>query len=164
MLFACLCFGLASASLLDTALAASPWQKSAAPDQPGLEVTSNILPVVEVSADNTKQLNLVYGMQGPASLPELQGQTVDLGNEGFGTIATTSARLYPGMWLFKMRSDDGVRVTVDGKVLLENWTWHGPTINGAVLEVVGSEAKEIVVEHFELDGYATLELQISPMP
>lgn len=111
----------------------------------------------------TKQLNLIYGMQGPANLPELKNQEVELGNEGFGTIATTTAKLYPGMWLFKMRSDDGVRILVDGKVLLENWTWHGPTVNEAVLEVVGSEPKEIVVEHFELDGYATLELQISPI-
>jgi len=111
-----------------------------------------------------EQLIFVYGSHGPGSLPQLKGVATELGNDAFGTIATTSLQLQPGLWRFQTRSDDGVRVLVDGEVLLENWTWHGPTEDEAILEVVGGRTLEIVVEHFELDGYATLELRIEPVP
>jgi hypothetical protein len=110
----------------------------------------------------TEQLTLVYGSGGPGNLAELKGVETGIGKEGFGTIAHTSLQLKPGLWRFQTRSDDGVRVLVNGKLLFENWTWHGPTLNEGILEVVGSEPLEIVVEHFELDGYATLELEITP--
>jgi nitrous oxidase accessory protein NosD len=110
----------------------------------------------------TQQLSLIYGSGGPGDLAALKGMETKIGKEAFGTIARTSLRLKPGMWRFQTRSDDGVRVLVDGKLLFENWTWHGPTVNEGILEVVGGQPLEIVVEHFELDGYATLELQITP--
>ncbi len=109
-----------------------------------------------------EQLNLIYGMGGPGGLPQLNGIETVVGSEAFGTIATSSLQLNPGMWKFRMRSDDGVRVLVDGKPLIENWTWHAPTIDEAIIKVVGSNPKQITVEHFELDGYSTLELQIEP--
>lgn len=110
-----------------------------------------------------EQLDLVYGGGGPGDLPQLKGVKTGIGSEAFGTIASTTLQLTPGMWRFQTRSDDGVRVLVDGKVLFENWTWHGPTVNEGTLEVVGGQPLEIVVEHFELNGYATLELQITPV-
>jgi len=56
-----------------------------------------------------------------------------------------------------------VRVLLDGKVVQEDWTWHGPKENVATVEVAEGE-HEIVVEHFELDGYAVLRLELRPTP
>jgi predicted ATPase len=36
-----------------------------------------------------------------------------------------------GTWRLRTVSDDGVRVRVDGKEVLKNWTWHGPTEDAA---------------------------------
>ena len=52
---------------------------------------------------------------------------------------------------------------VDGKTVLENWTHHGPTRDTAEIEVEADRAVRIEVEHFELDGYAVLDVQIEPV-
>jgi hypothetical protein len=59
-------------------------------------------------------------------------------------------------------SDDGVRVSVDDKPVIENWTWHGPTRDLGTLELAADKTVEIVVEHFQIDGYAVLEFSLSP--
>jgi hypothetical protein len=56
-------------------------------------------------------------------------------------------------------SDDGVRVLVDGKVVLEDWTHHGPTEHKTQVILEPGE-HEIVVEHFEIDGYAVLRFDL----
>jgi len=53
-----------------------------------------------------------------------------------------------------------VRVIVDGQEIIENWTWHGPTRNTGTLELHEDRPVQITVEHFEIDGYAVLELEI----
>ena len=73
----------------------------------------------------------------------------------FATVAETTLDLPAGRWAFHVTSDDGVRLLVDGKVVHEDWTWHAP--KEATVEVSLSEGRHAVrVEHFELDGYATL--------
>ena len=66
------------------------------------------------------------------------------------------------MWEFTTLSDDGIRVIVDGKPVIENWAWHGPTRDAGTLELGEDKTIEIEVEHFEIDGYAVLELAITP--
>lgn len=90
------------------------------------------------------------------------------GPNNFGTIATTTLRLPPGRWRITTLSDDGLRVIVNDQTIIENWTHHGPTHDSAEFEVVGDPAAQpvethITVEHFELDGYAILELKIEPV-
>jgi hypothetical protein len=108
------------------------------------------------------ELRLVYASGGPSQL-EL-GEVVRgaaLPADRFGTIATTRVALPPGRYAVRTRSDDGIRVRVDGETVIDDWTWHAPrehvhelTIEGAVRTV------ELRVEHFELDGYAVLEVAI----
>jgi len=62
---------------------------------------------------------------------------------------------------FATLSDDGVRVTVDGRTIIDNWTWHGPTRDTGTFDLSEDHAVEIVVEHFEINGYAAFELSIS---
>ena len=66
-----------------------------------------------------------------------------------------------GKYVVRTVSDDGVRVRIDGRVVQEDWTHHGPTEHRTVVELAGGE-HEIVVEHFELSGYAVLAFDLRP--
>lgn len=106
-------------------------------------------------------LDFPYGWGGPKDqkLGEAVSQS-SLGSDHFGMIARTRLHLPRGRWRFKVLSDDGIRVRVAGTPVIENWTWHGPTPNeGFYQQPAGSEV-EIVVEHFEIDGFSTLKLTI----
>ena len=58
-------------------------------------------------------------------------------------------------------SDDGVRVSVDDKPVIENWAWHGPMRDTGKLQLPADKTVEIAVEHFQIDGYAVLEFSLA---
>ena len=111
----------------------------------------------------TNALRLPFAMGAPAYTPEVTA--AGLPADHFGTIARTRLELAPGRWSVRTRSDDGVRVVVNGETVIENWTWHGPTEDRGEFSVPSASSKpvEILVEHFELDGYAVLELELVPL-
>jgi len=111
----------------------------------------------------TNALRLPFAMGAPAYSPEVTA--AGLPADHFGTIARTRVELAPGRWSVRTRSDDGVRVVVNGETVIENWTWHPPTEDRGEFRVPSSasEPVEILVEHFELDGYAVLELELAPL-
>lgn len=76
----------------------------------------------------------------------------------FATVSTTTVTLAKGVYEIRTRSDDGVRVFVDDRKVIDNWTWHAPTLDRARVELGG--AHRIRVEHFEIDGHATLSLDL----
>lgn len=84
------------------------------------------------------------------------------GPNHFGLIATTHLVLPKGRWKFTTLSDDGVRVSVNGAPVIENWTWHAPTRDQGLFIQPADGEVEIVVEYFEIDGHAVLELEIEP--
>ena len=109
-----------------------------------------------------KHLRFPYGGDGPSEQALADTvRTATLGNDHFGMIARTQLPLTAGTWTFKTLSDDGVRVMVAGQPVIENWTWHGPTPNTGTVTLDQDQTVEIMVEHFEIDGYAVLELDIS---
>ena len=123
------------------------------------ELASEPTSVSEVLDD----LSLKYGMRGPSDLHISDKITAaKLGRDHFGMVARTKLPLSPGEWEFATQSDDGVRVTVDGKPVINNWTWHGPTRDSATVTIEKERAVEIVVEHFQIDGYAVLEFTLAP--
>jgi len=77
----------------------------------------------------------------------------------FATVAETEIDLPEGEYEFVTVSDDGVRVLVDGKPVLENWTHHGPKEDRATVKLAAGTHR-IRVEHFEIDGWAWLSLRI----
>ncbi len=108
-------------------------------------------------------LDLRFAQAGPDSLKDLRLEhAVNIGADHFGTIARSRVALPAGTWRFTTLSDDGVRVLVDGVVVIDNWTWHGPTRDSGTVEVSPGREVEVVVEHFEIDGLATLSLEIEP--
>ncbi len=98
------------------------------------------------------------------TLPSLhnpwEGQAIT--PDHFATVATTTMELPAGNWRFTTTSDDGVRVFVDGKKIIDHWDWHAPAEDSATV-LLNSGAHEIVVEHFEIDGAEALDLAIEPV-
>lgn len=118
-----------------------------------------------VLAFRRQSLDLVHGMGGPADLPEARGHAAASWSANrFGTIATTRLPLPPGTWKLRTRSDDGIRIQVDNAVVLEDWTWHAPKEADVTFSLTEARTVSIVVEHFELDGYATLEVSLERVP
>ncbi len=101
-------------------------------------------------------------------MPELDGAwpgkpTAKVRGDRFATLAEAKGLFAAGRHRLHVTSDDGVRVLVDGRVVLEDWTWHGP--KDADVDVDLAEGEHTLrVEHFELDGYATLRLRVEPAP
>jgi hypothetical protein len=113
-------------------------------------------------SDQVDQLVFKYGMRGPSELDISKKITAaGLGVDHFGMVARTRLPLTKGTWEFSTLSDDGVRVSVDGKPVIENWAWHGPTRDTGKLTLDAGKTVEIVVEHFQIDGFAVLEFSLS---
>ncbi|MCB9915888.1 MAG: right-handed parallel beta-helix repeat-containing protein [Planctomycetes bacterium] len=108
------------------------------------------------------ELALDYAMGGPRDL----GLDVadDVGREHFGTSARARVALAPGRYALTVTSDDGVRVWVGERLLVDDWSWHAPRTETREFDVEEAGEVELAVEHFELDGYAVLRLALEPLP
>jgi hypothetical protein len=64
-----------------------------------------------------------------------------------------------GDYVFSTNSDDGVRLWVDGRLLVDNWTIHGDTFNASVpIRLESGRKYEIKLEFFEAGGGALIRL------
>lgn len=64
-----------------------------------------------------------------------------------------------GTYTFYTRSDDGVRLWVNGQRLVNNWTVHSPTENYGGITLTGGRTYDIRMEFFERYEGATATLQ-----
>lgn len=116
-----------------------------------------------VTTQTSGNLSLKYASGGPSDISlGTNVKNAQLPKDHFGTIASTTIPLIPGKYRITTSSDDGIRVTVDGERLIDNWTWHGPTKDTNEFEITEDKNVTILVEHFEIDGYAILEFEITP--
>lgn len=76
----------------------------------------------------------------------------------FATVADGTFTIEPGEYVIEVTHDDGVRVSLDGKQVFEDWTYHGPRNDEIKVTLGGSH--RLKVEHFELNGYSTLQVRI----
>lgn len=108
-----------------------------------------------------EDLRLPFAHGGAAELaPSPAVAASDLPKDRFGTIATASIPLQKGRYRVKTLSDDGVRVRVNGAVVVENWTWHAPVEDTGEFALPEDGEACFEVEHFELDGYAILAFDL----
>ncbi|MBI2395206.1 MAG: family 43 glycosylhydrolase [Deltaproteobacteria bacterium] len=70
-----------------------------------------------------------------------------------GELLVDAAETYT----FETRSDDGVRLVIDGEKVIENWTGHFPTTNTGSIALSAGRHR-IVLEYFQLDLGATIQL------
>jgi hypothetical protein len=62
-----------------------------------------------------------------------------------------------------MQSDEGVRLWVDGRLLIDNWTAHASQVNEASIYLKGGGRRyNVKIEYYELTGNATALLQWTP--
>ncbi|MCX6280608.1 MAG: glycoside hydrolase family 3 C-terminal domain-containing protein [Bacteroidetes bacterium] len=69
-----------------------------------------------------------------------------------GTITPPETRAYT----FYTASDDGVRLFIDGKQIISNWTDHGTTVDSGKIDLVSGKPYSIRVEYYENGGSAVL--------
>lgn len=64
-----------------------------------------------------------------------------------------------GSYTFSTTSDDGVRLTVSGVQLINNWTVHGSvTDNGTAINLIAGQKYNITMEYYENAGLAVAKL------
>ncbi len=65
-----------------------------------------------------------------------------------------------GSYVFQTRSDDGVRLWIDNRLVIDNWTLHSPTTNNsAAITLEGGRAYQIRLEFYENAGGAVISLR-----
>ena len=63
-----------------------------------------------------------------------------------------------GEWAFGSASDDGSRIFVDGKLVVDNWGTHGVVEREGMLRVLSPGPHSIEVRYFDAGGGASLEV------
>lgn len=75
----------------------------------------------------------------------------------FAVEAEGSVTLPPGEYTLRALSDDGIRVWVDGELVIDNWTLHGTAVDYAALR---GGTHDIRVRYFQVDGWVELRLDV----
>jgi len=63
-----------------------------------------------------------------------------------------------GLYLLAVRSDDGARLYVDGKLTIDNWGDHPPTLKTVQLELSAGRSYDIRLDYYEYILGASVEL------
>jgi PA14 domain/Right handed beta helix region len=77
--------------------------------------------------------------------------------ERFAIDASGSVGLGPGTDTLRTISDDGVRVWVDGRLVIDSWTPHESRVDNVAL---GPGRHDIRVQYYQLRGWTELRLEI----
>ena len=90
---------------------------------------------------------------------ELAAPDPSLPEDGFAIRWT--GKLTPpqsGLYALGLRSDDGSRLYLDGKLVVDNWGDHAPTLKTTQIELVGGKAYDVRLDYFEGIIGASVEL------
>ncbi|WP_309888956.1 PA14 domain-containing protein [Archangium sp.] len=69
---------------------------------------------------------------------------------------------YTGRYWFYTQSDQGIRVWVNGKLIINNWTSHTTMTDSGSIFLESGKRYSIVLEYFEGTGSANITLQYQP--
>jgi hypothetical protein len=98
---------------------------------------------------NDRQIDFDWGRGAPAT-----GMPVD----NFSARWTRTVNLNEGIYRFSARADDGVRILINGRLMLDEWhTSSGEVVYTRDLPLAGGE-HTIVVEYFEGGGNALIKV------
>ncbi len=79
----------------------------------------------------------------------------------YATRADGSFELPEGDYTVEVTTDDGARLSLDGTLLVDEWRYQGPTTYRKDVHLAKGR-HTFHVEHFQIDGYATLRVTIRP--
>jgi hypothetical protein len=65
---------------------------------------------------------------------------------------------YSDTYTFTALSDDGVRVWIDGRQIMNNWQNQAPTESSGTIALVAGQKYDIKVEYYDGAGGATMQL------
>ena len=82
-----------------------------------------------------------------------------IGKDGYsvrwsGTVTPPETRSYT----FYTASDDGVRLFIDGKKVIDNWSDHGTSVDSVKVDLAAGKAYPVTVEYYENGGNAVMML------
>jgi parallel beta-helix repeat protein len=77
--------------------------------------------------------------------------------ENWALVATTTVELGAGTYTLRTISDDGVRVWIDGALVIDDWMPHESAVNVAPLS---SGKHDLRVEYYQVDGWTELRVDI----
>ncbi|HZH78995.1 MAG TPA: PA14 domain-containing protein, partial [Archangium sp.] len=69
---------------------------------------------------------------------------------------------YTGRYWFYTQSDQGIRLWVNGKLIINNWTSHTTMLDSGSIYLEAGKRYSIVVEYYEGTGSANLTIQYQP--
>ena len=75
--------------------------------------------------------------------------------ERFAIEASARVTLPPGRYTLRTISDDGIRVWIDGRLAIDDWSAHESTVDHANLT---GGRHDVVVRYFQVDGWMELRL------
>lgn len=103
---------------------------------------------VLIRTDQTIDFNWANG--GPGS---------PLGNDYFAVRWTGKIQpCFTETYTFTTQSDDGIRLTVNGNQIINNWTDHANTSNSGTISLNAGQKYDIVLEFYERAGQAVAQL------
>ena len=76
----------------------------------------------------------------------------------FATESSTAFDIAPGEYTIELTSDDGARLYIDGKLVIDHWNVHEPETDEIKVALGGHH--NIRIEHFEATGFSTLDFRI----
>ncbi len=106
---------------------------------------------------NDAELNFDWGLGSP--------QSSALGNDRFSVRWSRTLTLAPGRYQFTATADDGVRVWVDGTLVINEWAVQAANTVETIVQVRGGPTP-VRVEYFENSGQALIALtwrQVAPV-
>jgi serine/threonine protein kinase/tetratricopeptide (TPR) repeat protein len=109
-------------------------------------------------AERRRLNNLAIPHSEPHAKPGPGGST-----DYFALTASGSVDLPAGRYRFSITSDDGVRLYVDGLLVIDSWIVRHPDRDNAVLEL-GAGHHPLRVEFFQKEQASQVWLQLAPAP
>src|SRR5262249_9631783 len=64
-----------------------------------------------------------------------------------------------GTYTLRTWSDDGVRLWVNGQLVINNWTDHAPTYDTGTITLQAGQRYAITLEYYERSGGAVVQLE-----
>ena len=82
-----------------------------------------------------------------------------LPEDRFAAVARTTIQVPEGDYILDVESDDGIRIRVDGRLVLDKWSVHTPEVDEVRLHLREGE-HTIRVDYFEGGGLGVLDVGI----
>ncbi|HTL07071.1 MAG TPA: PA14 domain-containing protein, partial [Chitinophagaceae bacterium] len=105
--------------------------------------------------DSTINFDLAYGRQ-PQILSPAPGVVPD---DKFSVRWTAQVQaLYTERYTFSTLSDDGIRLWINGVLLVDNWVNQGATEKSGTIDMVAGQKYDLMVEYYDNSGDAIAKL------